>query len=281
MARSISTIIALMDAEQANQTALSGLNSVSNSAIYTLWKYIIATQMYLQETLWDIFKKDLETIISKAAVGTKQWLQDRVFKFQYDATTPQIVAVDANYAINYTTIDETKRIITRCAINQTLQRVVLIKVAKNEPPQPLTVTELSSLNGYLDDICFAGVNYVTSSLDSDKLYLKANIYYDGQYSATISDSVIAAINAYLAALPFDGSIRLMSLIDAIQSVQGVNDIVLEDVAVRANLTAFASKTYLVQNKTTFIPLYQLYAGYIVEETTTSNTFTDTLTFTPQ
>ena len=49
MARSIDTIIADMDAEQAAQTGLSGLNSVSNSAIYTLWKYIVAAQMYLQE----------------------------------------------------------------------------------------------------------------------------------------------------------------------------------------------------------------------------------------
>jgi hypothetical protein len=281
MARSISTIIALMDAEQAAQTGLSGLNSVSNSAIYTLWKYVIAAQIYLQETLWDIFKTDLETVISKAAVGTSAWLQDRVLKFQYDATTPQVVAVDSDYAINYTTIDATKRIITRCAINQTSQRVVLVKVAKSEPPAPLSVTELSSLNGYLDDILFAGVNYVATSLDSDKLYLKANIYYDGQYSATISSSVITAINTYLAALPFDGKVRLMSIVDAIQSVLGVNDVVLEDVAIRANLTAFASKTYLVQSKTTLIPLYQLYAGYIVGETTAGNTFTDTLTFTPQ
>ena len=56
MARSIATILALLDAEQAAQTGLSGLNSVSNSAIYKLWKYIVAAQMFLQETLWDIFK---------------------------------------------------------------------------------------------------------------------------------------------------------------------------------------------------------------------------------
>ncbi len=70
MARSINTIVALLDAEQANQTALSGLNSPSNSAIYTLFKYIVATQMYLQETLWDIFKADLEAKIKTAAVGS-------------------------------------------------------------------------------------------------------------------------------------------------------------------------------------------------------------------
>lgn len=281
MARSIATIIALMDAEQAAQTGLSGLNSVSNSAIYTLWKYIIATQMFLQETLWDIFKTDLETIISKAAAGSLAWLQDRVLKFQYDSVTPQIVEVDAAYAVNYSIIDATKRIITRCAVNQTSQRVVLVKVAKSEPPAPLSGTELTSLEGYLNDINFAGVNFIATSLDSDKLYLKANIYYDGQYSATISDSVIAAINAYLAALPFDGKVKLTSIVDAIQSVTGVNDILLDDVAIRADLTAFIDKTYMVQAKTNLTPSYQLYAGYIVEETTAGSTFADKLTFTPQ
>jgi len=281
MARSIATIVALLDAEQAAQTGLSGLNSPSTTAIFKLWKYIVATQMFLQETLWDIYKAALELTISKAAVGTSAWLQDKVLKFQYDATTPQVLSVGSDFSVNYTTVDTTKQIITRAAVNRTAQRTVLVKVAKSDPPVALSGPELSSLNGYLDDICFAGVNYVATSLVSDKLYLKANVYYDGQYSSTISDAVISAVNVYLATLPFDGKIKLSAIVDSIQSVTGVNDVVLEDVAVRADATAFASKTYMVQGNTTLIPLYQLAAGYIIAETTASNTFTDTLTFTPQ
>lgn len=281
MARSIQTIVALLDAEQAAQTGLNGLNSPSTTAIFKLWKYIVANQMFLQETLWDIYKAALELTISKAAVGTSAWLQDKVLKFQYDATTPQVLSVGSDFSVNYTTVDTTKQIITRAAVNRTAQRTVLVKVAKSDPPVALSGPELSSLNGYLDDICFAGVNYVATSLVSDKLYLKANVYYDGQYSSTISDAVISAVNVYLAALPFDGKIKLSAIVDSIQTVAGVNDVVLEDVAVRADATAFASKTYMVQGNTTLIPLYQLAAGYIVEETTASNTFTDTLTFTPQ
>ena len=281
MARSIATIVALLDAEQAAQTGLSGLNSPSTTAIFKLWKYIVATQMFLQETLWDIYKAALELTISKAAVGTSAWLQDKVLKFQYDATTPQVLSVGSDFSVNYTTVDTTKQIITRAAVNRTAQRTVLVKVAKSDPPVALSGPELSSLNGYLDDICFAGVNYVATSLVSDKLYLKANVYYDGQYSNTISESVISAVNVFLATLPFDGKIKLSAIVDSIQTVTGVNDVVLEDVAVRADATAFASKTYMVQGNTTLIPLYQLAAGYIIEETTASNTFTDTLTFTPQ
>lgn len=293
MARSIQTIIALLDQEQAAQSGLSGLNSTSNSAIYTLWKYIVASQMYLQETLWDLFKKDLETIVDRAPVGSDKWLQDRVLRFQYDATTPQVVEVLSDYSVDYPTIDTTKRIITRASVKTTTNRTVTVKVAKSDPPVALSSLELSSLQSYLSNtgdstyagrgvgIGFAGVRYVASSLNSDKLYLKADIYYNGQYANVISDTVIAAINTYLANIPFDGSVKLMALVDAIQSVTGVTDVVLYDVAIRPDTDVIANSTYLVQSKTTIIPVYQLTAGYITEENTAGYLFTDKLTFIAQ
>jgi len=281
MARSIATIQATMDAEQALQTDLTTLNSPSQTAIYRLWKFITSTIINYLEQLWDIYKAELETQISAAAVGSNAWLQSKVMKFQYSASTPQVLAVDSNFAINYPTIDTTLQIITRCSVTTTSQRVCLVKVAKSDPPVALSAPELSSLSGFLSDLNFAGVNYVAQSLTSDKIYIDADIYYNGQYASTISANVIDAINAYLAAIPFDGKIKLMSLIDAIQAVTGVTDVVLKNVAIRADATAFANKTYLVQNKTSIIPLYQMYAGYATEETTSGYTFTDTLVFIAQ
>jgi hypothetical protein len=281
MARSIDTIIADMDAEQAAQTGLSGLNSVSNSAIYTLWKYIVAAQMYLLEVLWDLFKVDLETIVTNAAVGTNQWFKSKMLLFQYDATTPQVLQVDSNFAVSYTTIDATKRIVTRCAVKTTATRTVLIKLAKSEPPVALSAPELVAANAYVDDLAFAGINYIISSTASDKLLVDASIYYDGQYSAVISTNVITSINTYLANIDFDGSFKLSALVDAIQTTVGVTDVVLNNVAIRPNSVAFASTTYLVQGKTTLIPIYPTNAGYVTEETTAGQTFTDKLTFIAQ
>lgn len=278
MARSIETIQKTMDDKQATLPDLATLNSPSQTAIYTLWKFITSTVINYLEQLWDLYKANLETIVATAAVGTNAWLQKRVFDFQYSASTPQAVAVNSDMSISYPTIDTSLQIITRCAIKTTSQRVVLVKVAKSDPPVALSGTELSSLSGYLDDINFAGVNYIAISEAADKLYLKASIYYNGQYSVVIGTNVVAAINAYLSNLPFDGYVKLSSLMDAIQSVEGVTDIVFEDVAIRADATAFASKTYLVQSNTTLIPSYQLFAGYVVEETTSGSTFADTLTY---
>jgi hypothetical protein len=237
--------------------------------------------MYLLEVLWDLFKVDLETIVTNAAVGTNQWFKSKMLLFQYDATTPQVLQVDSNFAVSYTTIDATKRIVTRCAVKTTATRTVLIKLAKSEPPVALSAPELVAANAYVDDLAFAGINYIISSTASDKLLVDASIYYDGQYSAVISTNVITSINTYLANIDFDGSFKLSALVDAIQTTVGVTDVVLNNVAIRPNSVAFASTTYLVQGKTTLIPIYPTNAGYVTEETTAGQTFTDKLTFIAQ
>lgn len=242
---------------------------------------IVARAINFLEQLMDVLKSDMDDTIKKAAVGSSAWLQAKCLEFQYDATVPQVVEVDSNFAINYPTIDPTKRIITRCAVKRTGQRVVLVNVAKSDPPAALSGPELSAFSGYLDDINPAGVNYIAASRTADKLFFQANIYYNGQYAATISDIVIAAINDYLANIAFNGDFKLSSIVDYIQGATGVTDVVLQNVAIRADATAFADKTYLVQGQTTLIPIYSLYAGYVVEETTSGASFADLLTFTAQ
>lgn len=280
MARSIAQIQAEMDAEQALQTGLSGLNSPSQTAIYTLWKYIISSAIWAHEKLWDLFKVELETIVDNAQIGTDSWVQAQAFKFQYSATDPQIVSL-VNFVPSYPVVDTDLQIITRCSVKTLPNRIVSIKVAKSDPPSALSATELSSFKGYLDDISFAGVQYSAVSLDSDKLYLDAEVFYNGQYSTVISGNVIAAINNYLSNIPFDGYVRVSALYDAIQSVAGVTDVIINDMAIRADATAFGSKTYLVQSNTTIYNKYPTFAGYVVEETTGGNTFTDKLTFTAE
>jgi hypothetical protein len=280
MARTIAQIQAEMDAEQALQTGLSGLDSPSQTAIYTLWKYIISASIWAHEKLWDLFKAELETIVDNAPVGTDNWVQAQSFKFQYSATDPQIVSL-VNFVPSYSVVDSSLQIITRCSVKTLPNKVVSVKVAKSDPPSALTATELSSFKGYLDDISFAGVQYNAVSLTSDKLYLDAEIFYNGQYSSVISDTVIEAINNYLANIPFDGNVRVSALYDAIQNVAGVTDVIINDMAIRADATAFGNKTYLVQSNATIYNKYPTFAGYVVEETTASNTFVDKLTFTPE
>jgi hypothetical protein len=292
MARKLADIIQGLDDAQAAQTDLSSLNSPSNTAIYTLWKYIVAVNMYLQETLWDIFKTDLEKQIDSAPVGSNQWLQKKAFEFQYSSTNPQVTTL-VDYVPTYPNVDESLRIITRCSIKTTALNTVEIKVAKSEPPVALSNPELAAFDSYVTStgdstiagagvgIGAAGIYYSINSFTSDKLWIDADITYLGQYSSVIKENVEAAINNYLANIPFDGNFKVLSLVDAIQQVEGVTDILINNLALRADATAFASRTYLIQNNAYIYTTYPLYAGYAVEETTSSQTFTDTITYIAQ
>lgn len=280
MARSIATIQAEMDAQQALQTGLSGLNSPSQAAIYTLWKYIMSVSIFTMETLWDLFRVELEEISGATPTGTVAWVQRQVLLFQFSLATPQVVQL-IDFVPSYIIVDEALQIITRASVKTLPNKTVSVKVAKSEPPVQLSVAEINSLVSYLEDIGHAGVQFSTTSLVSDKLFLEAEIFFEGQYSSTISATVISAIETFLSEIPFDGSVRVMSLIDAVQAVEGVTDIIITGMAMRADVTVFSSKTFLVENKTTIFNKLDTFAGYIVQETTGGETLTDKLTFTPE
>jgi hypothetical protein len=225
----------------------------------------------------DIFTADVEAVAAAAAPATPAWLQDQIFKYQYSATTPQVVQL-INFAPAYPVIDETLQIITRCSVTTNLSNSVIIKVATGEPPAALSSPQLSALQSYVTQIGVAGVVYNVISQASDKLYVQANVYYQGQYSAVIQADVIAAIENFLAAIPFNGQVKITDLEDAITAVEGVTDVVLVNVRARADGTAFASGSYLVQNQQTISRLWGTVAGYMVGETTTGNTLNNSLTF---
>jgi hypothetical protein len=130
-------------------------------------------------------------------------------------------------------------------------------------------------------IAFAGQEIKCVSIAADRVYLEGTITYDGQYAGVIQDKVIEAIENYFANLAFDGTIYMLSIIDAIQSVPGVIDINIENAAIRANATAFGSKTYLKQNFTDILTSYPTFAGYVIQEDEPGETFADKIIFTPQ
>lgn len=261
----------------AGDPNLSGLNSPSSVALYRLFTFVVATCINLFEQTLDIFKTEIETIANEAVPGTDPWVRREALKFQYSATVPQVIQL-IDFVPGYPTVDLTLQIITRCSIKTMPNKVVAVKIAKSEPPAALSTPELNSFKSYLDKISFAGVQYNVVSLAADRLFLAADIYYDGAYAGVISDTVIAALTDFLANLPFDGIVKVSKLVDAIQTVAGVTDVNIKDLAMRANSVSFGSKTYLVQDYDTLIVKYPTAGGYIIQEDTSGQTFADKLNF---
>ena len=280
MARTVNEIQAAIIADVQADSTLSGLTSTSKRAIWRVWTFIVAVAIAVLEQLMDKFKSDNETIVSLAPPQTTAWLSDKIFKFQYDATDPQVLQL-IDLVPQYPTVDATKRIVTRVSVKTNLAGSVTIKVAKNEPPEPLDNLELDALQSYVNQIAVTGIDYSVTSTASDKLKVEAQVYYNGGYSAVISDNVIAAINNFLATLPFDGSMQLTDLEAAIRAVTGVNDVIFNNVVARQDSDSIADGTFLVTGNQYVGRKWPTVSGYIVPETTTGHTLADTLTFIPE
>jgi hypothetical protein len=277
MARTIEQIQAGIIADIQATPELAEANSTSKRAIWRLFAYVQASAILLLEQIIDTFTTANELKISQGIPATASWINSKVLEFQYSATNPQIVQL-VNFTPVYPVIDKSLRIITRCSVVTTLSSQVIVKVAKNDPPVALTSTELSSLQSYINQIGVIGVNYNCQSLTSDKLYIDAEVYFDGQYSTVIQARVISAINTFLSTLSFNGILKVSDIELAVRDVVGVNDILLKNVKMRSDVTPFTGGTFLIQNNTVISRIFPTVSGYIVGETTTGNTFADKLTF---
>lgn len=283
MARTVAAIQAQIISSKEAEADLNGLTSDSNRAIWRLWTFVIASCIAIFEQLMDVYQSAIETFVSKSAGASRLWVQDRMFKFQYDATNPQVIQL-IDTVPTYPVVDATKRIITACSVTSGISNVVNVKIAKGSPYVALSSPELSAAQSYIDTIGVAGITYTCISLDADRIYIDAEVFYQGQYSAIIQQSVIDALNSYLQTLSitnFDGSIKMSDLEAVIRNVAGVNDVVMNNVCVRLKTVSFPSRTFLIQNKTLISKSYSSGAGYLIQEDTSGQTFTDSLTFTAQ
>lgn len=277
MSRSIATIQNLMLLDiKADPVLGPQLTSISKRAYFNLLTYIVATCTYILESLIDIFKTQVETVAASAAPASQAWMQNQVLKFQYSPTVPQIIQL-INFAPVYPTVDTSLRIISRASVITTVAGAVLIKVATGNPPGALNSSQLSALHNYVN-LIGATIDYTVTSSAADELYIQADVYYQGQYSAIISQDVILAINTYLANLPFNGQLKVSDLELTIRNVQGVTDCVLKNVKARTDAEPFVDGIYLVQNEQWISRVYATVAGYVVSETTSGDTLVDSLNF---
>ena len=266
MAQTTGEVQAEMDTEQAAQAALVTLNSTSNTAIYTLWKYITATIIVFFEEVMDAFQTDVQDIINNNQYGTDPWWYGKLLAFQYGD-----LLVFLNNIYQYAVIDTTKQIVGFCSINS-LNGIVQIKVAANVNGQPgvLSADQLNGVISYCSQIQPSGIRFSVLSLPADVLKFIGNIYYDAAGDITvIQPAVEAAVNNYLANLNtvvtsaagapitknFDGSIYVDKLINAIQAVPGIIGPQVEVITIAAKNGG--------SGYTDFTSSYQPESGYFI------------------
>lgn len=241
-----------------SQNLLNDLNTTSRVGVWRLLIWVVATCAYAMEVVFDLFKKDLEEISKNSRFGTLPWYDSVSRNFQYGDTL--IWDDDINDYV-YAVENSSLKIIQRVSAIDSAPTVIL-KVAKlsSNIPEPLTTPELDAFELYINQRKPAGIFVDVISIVADLLKMNINVRYDalimtndGQY---INDMgyfpVEDAINAYISNLPFDGVMELCHLVDAIQIVEGVKSVYVNNAQAKSVTSAYSS----------FSERYQPLAGHL-------------------
>lgn len=250
--------------------------SPSAVALFSNFMNTVATEIYTLQQLDNTFETEIENDVKGVTSPTNAWWQKQILLFQYSATVAQVVQMDVvNFAPFYSLVSAALRIITNCSVNTLTNSIVQIKVTKSGAV--LSGPEAIALESYVQTISPAGIEHAIINELPDYLFLNAEVFYNGQYASVIQANVIAALNNYLANIPFDGIVKVSALEDAIQSVAGVTDVTISEAAAMRYATYIASG-YAARN--IFTKQYQSYSGQIINGPAPKD-FAGTLTFTIQ
>lgn len=239
MARTIAEIKQQILETKNNNQVLQELDSNSSTSIWQLWADIVALVIYTLESLFDLFKIEINSIVSSSLVGSSEWYRSKALEFQLGNN---LVFMDNTYKYpdNTDGTPPTGTIIKRASAEE-INGIVHIKVAKEDSglPVPLSNIEKEAFTSYMNKIRFAGVFLSIVSKSADLFKLDLIVYYDPQLITSEGKSVanlsvypvIEAIDAYAASLPWNGRMYVQQLVDAIQSVSGVLDITIDEIQV--------------------------------------------------
>ncbi len=281
MARELTEIISSIKTQVRTHPELDVFLFVEDGgsavSIFNLFISITGLTVFTYENIHDAFAADIQAISDKAMAGNTAWLQDQILKFQ---NGDSVTLVD--FVPTYSPVVVANRIVTRAAVVD--GNPVTIKVAKGVVGSlvPLSAGELTALQNYYfgtstsEGIGFAGVFAQFVNLLPDRMFIEADVYYEGQFiQATTKTAVIDAIDAFFNTFQdnnFNGNIFIETLRDKIQLVPGVTRIDFTSIKTRAESIPFGSaSTQDIQG------VYQTIAGYLISEDTTGETLTDKIT----
>lgn len=228
----------MTDAVLANETLCTafGLDAneewdgqVSAVSILNLIIYIVAMAARTVEWLHDQFRAEVEARIAAAFPGTVSWYWNKIMQFQY--------GYDLNENAVYDEIDTDAQIVKHCAVFE-VDNGIIVKVNKGTLTyDQLTQTELDALTEYVQRIKFAGTVAYVYSFNPDELDLEINIWRDPMVLDEDMNRIIDgepvitnAIVDYLNGIAYGGVLNKTKLIDAIQAVEGVVDVTIDDAA---------------------------------------------------
>ena len=206
-------------------------DSFSVVSIENILFYIVAACSHVLEVLFDQFKADVDEKISRAVVASVPWYYKIAKEFQYGDA---LVFNEATQQYSYPKENEKKRLVKYVAVRDRGSSVeILASGETGGQPTVLSDDVLTAFKQYLNRVKIAGVILSVRSMPADKISVSATIRVDplviDKTGARIADGsyvIEEAVNAYVRKIIYGGTFNKTKLVDAIQNVEGVQDVEL-------------------------------------------------------
>lgn len=214
MGRTSDTIFDFLIAQKNADPILSLiLTSSSKASFYQSLFALYADVTADFELTFDDFETTIEALLVSKQVMNNDWWQR--ISLEYQVGDPLVIFDNGN--LGYDPIDEDNQIIKRAALTFPSSGSLNLKVAKLDvdgiTPIPLTVSEKSGFNAYINDMQPSGIAVIVTSVDGDEVQVGLEVVIDPQIinvddGTLLSDGVTKpvedAVFAYFAEFEAQG-----------------------------------------------------------------------------
>ncbi|WP_271783862.1 nucleotidyltransferase [Aquimarina algiphila] len=191
---------------------------------------IVAFAIFILEKLFTQHSKEVKQSIYEQKIGSLRWYRNKALAFQYGFDLITDTDRFNNDGANEDQINGSK-IIKYSAVTEAVDETrVIVKIAgeSDEKLTPITPDQQSAFEFYIKELRFAGTPLTVINFEPDRLYLTIDIQIDRlvllDNGVSIRDGnkpVEDALQQYMKELPFNGELILQSMVDKLQTVEGV------------------------------------------------------------
>ena len=222
----------------ANDTFDGSFSAVSFESILF---GIVAAAIYTLEAIFDAFRREVDTKIADSVVASIPWYHKICLEYQHgdnlvlDETTSEYV---------YELVDDSKKLVkfASCRDRGGGVYILVAKESADGYPEALSNDVLTAFREYINRRKPAGIITDVYSYNPDDITLSIRVQYNpillNSDGSLISDPSVFpvedAVNNYLASILYGGTFNRNKLIDAVQSAEGVQDLILGEVSAKAS-----------------------------------------------
>ena len=196
----------------------------SKVSVESVLFYVVASSIWVLEKMMDSHRADVDERIAVALPHRPVWYRNKALAFMQGCTLSGDTDSYDTTGMTDEEISAALPVKWAAAVESADASILTIKVAGEEGGVRCRLDEATAaqLLAYLGEIKDAGVRISLVNKDPDTYNCEVDVYYDPMLApSTVEAACRAAIRTYITNLPFNGEYTNMSLVDALQLVEGV------------------------------------------------------------